>query len=121
MRNVAYKIYDYVEYAMKRIFMRNVNFIKIIISLLFLLTLQLFASDVQSNLVIRPSAKNCESIIKDGNKDLLVQRGCCSHHGGVCGCKSSRVTCCDGSYSPSCTCKGGETIIDEDEGFKIKL
>lgn len=32
--------------------------------------------------------------------------GCCSHHGGVCGCDSSvgRQTCCDGTYSPSCTC-----------------
>ena len=53
--------------------------------------------------------------------NVFARSGCCSHHGGVCGCKSSRVTCCDGSYSPSCTCKGGETIIDEDEGFKIKL
>jgi len=93
----------------------------IIISLLLLLTLQLFASDVQSNFVIQPDSKNCESIIKDGNKNLLVQRGCCSHYGGVCGCQSGWVTCCDGSYSPSCTCKSGETIIGEDEGFKIKL
>lgn len=93
----------------------------IIISLLLFLTLQLFASDVQNNFVIQSNSKNCESMIKDGDKDLLAQRGCCSHHSGVCGCQSGRVTCCDGSYSPSCTCKGGETIIDENEGFKIKL
>ena len=32
--------------------------------------------------------------------------GCCSWHGGVCGCDTSigREICCDGSYSPSCTC-----------------
>ena len=34
-----------------------------------------------------------------------AQRGCCSHHGGVCGCNSNgRQVCCDGSLSPSCTC-----------------
>ncbi len=32
------------------------------------------------------------------------QRGCCSHHGGVCGCSGGRKKCCDGSLSPSCTC-----------------
>jgi hypothetical protein len=32
--------------------------------------------------------------------------GCCSHHGGVCGCDSSvgKQSCCDGTLSPSCTC-----------------
>lgn len=32
------------------------------------------------------------------------RRGCCSHHGGVCGCKQSRALCCDGTLSPSCRC-----------------
>ena len=32
------------------------------------------------------------------------RRGCCSHHGGVCGCENGRAVCCDGSYSPSCGC-----------------
>ena len=90
----------------------------IIISLLLLLCLQLGASDTNNNFIIKPQPTNCETIVK---KDILAQSGCCSHHSGVCGCQSGRVTCCDGSYSPSCTCKGGETIIDEDEGFKIKL
>ena len=30
--------------------------------------------------------------------------GCCSHHGGVCGCKQHSTVCCDGSYSASCDC-----------------
>lgn len=34
----------------------------------------------------------------------IAKRGCCSHHGGVCSCRSGRTVCCDGSYSPSCTC-----------------
>jgi len=33
--------------------------------------------------------------------------GCCSHHQGVCGCSGGRTTCCDGTYSPSCSCFGG--------------
>jgi len=38
--------------------------------------------------------------------DQPNQRGCCSWHGGVCGCDSSsgRVRCCDGTLSPSCRC-----------------
>ena len=38
----------------------------------------------------------------------LARRGCCSHHGGVCGCDQAtdRIVCCDGTLSPSCTCSG---------------
>lgn len=32
------------------------------------------------------------------------KRGCCSHHGGVCGCQGGRALCCDGTLSPSCSC-----------------
>ncbi|MBN1663424.1 MAG: hypothetical protein JW943_07480 [Deltaproteobacteria bacterium] len=32
------------------------------------------------------------------------RRGCCSHHGGVCGCQDGRALCCDGTVSPSCGC-----------------
>ncbi|MCI5072581.1 hypothetical protein MRY82_06550 [bacterium] len=35
----------------------------------------------------------------------LKQRGCCSHHKGVCGCAADgRKLCCDGTPSPSCRC-----------------
>jgi len=37
-------------------------------------------------------------------KDELEKRGCCSHHGGVCGCSGDRAKCCDGALSPSCGC-----------------
>lgn len=33
-------------------------------------------------------------------------QGCCSHHGGVCGCGGVALRCCDGSTSPSCGCHG---------------
>lgn len=33
------------------------------------------------------------------------RQGCCSWHGGVCGCTPSGATrCCDGTTSPSCRC-----------------
>lgn len=45
------------------------------------------------------------SLAKDVNStDKIVQRGCCSHHGGVCGCSYGRSRCCDGQLSPSCNC-----------------
>jgi len=34
----------------------------------------------------------------------IAERGCCSWHGGVCDCIGGRVVCCDGTFSPSCTC-----------------
>jgi len=37
--------------------------------------------------------------------NVYAGRGCCSSHGGVCGCNSNgRQVCCDGSLSPSCRC-----------------
>ncbi len=47
----------------------------------------------------------CEGL-RAGHADeqQIAQRGCCSWHSGVCGCSRGRVTCCDGTTSPSCTC-----------------
>ena len=38
--------------------------------------------------------------------DPVQNRGCCSHHGGVCGCndQGTRAKCCDGVLSPTCGC-----------------
>ena len=48
---------------------------------------------------------SCEELKASGEShELLAQRGCCSWHKGVCGCSNGRVTCCDGTTSPSCTC-----------------
>ena len=38
------------------------------------------------------------------SSDIMQRRGCCSWHGGVCGCSGGRAVCCDGTYSPSCGC-----------------
>ena len=44
----------------------------------------------------------------DSNQEQLAQQGCCSHHGGECGCSGGRDVCCDGSYSPSCGCHAND-------------
>lgn len=44
----------------------------------------------------------------------IAGRGCCSHHGGECGCSNGRSKCCDGTLSPSCQC-----YKDETKGFEI--
>ena len=36
--------------------------------------------------------------------DYIAKKGCCSRHGGVCGCKNGRAKCCDGTTSPTCGC-----------------
>ena len=36
--------------------------------------------------------------------NLLAKAGCCSWHGGVCGCSGGRALCCDGALSPTCGC-----------------
>lgn len=38
------------------------------------------------------------------SREEAMQSGCCSWHGGVCGCSNGRKKCCDGTKSPSCTC-----------------
>ena len=38
------------------------------------------------------------------SQDKVQRSGCCSHHGGVCGCSGGRAMCCDGTLSPSCGC-----------------
>lgn len=50
----------------------------------------------------------------DVSQCLMAQRGCCSHHGGVCGCSGGRAKCCDGSLSPSCQC-----FRDEQKGLQL--
>ena len=64
--------------------------------------------------VCKPPISTKAELIPDDNmilaKNFSVeeeQRGCCSWHGGVCGCDSlsGRVICCDGTLSPTCTCR----------------
>ena len=42
----------------------------------------------------------------ESQKIEITRSGCCSWHGGVCGCDefTGRIICCDGTLSPSCRC-----------------
>lgn len=42
------------------------------------------------------------------------RRGCCSRHGGVCGCSGGHSKCCDGTLSPTCQC-----FMDENKGMQL--
>lgn len=45
-----------------------------------------------------------QSLAYSFDEEVVGRQGCCSWHGGVCGCSSGRALCCDGSLSPSCGC-----------------
>jgi len=75
---------------------------KILLSIMFIAT-ALFA-EIDVILPKTGELKNLKEICKDSKILEIKQRGCCSWHGGVSGCSNGRVTCNDGSYSPSCTC-----------------
>jgi len=65
-----------------------------------LVTLLLFSFNAYS-----ADQQQCDKLKADGaTQEQLARSGCCSWHGGVCGCSGERVTCCDGSLSPSCGC-----------------
>jgi len=46
----------------------------------------------------------CPMVLAAIQPPELFKRGCCSHHGGVCGCREGRALCCDGTLSPTCGC-----------------
>lgn len=81
-----------------------------VISMLMLFSLAAFAAPQNTCNTNKLVAFNYQTTtsIKD---DMLVlsgkdaeRSGCCSHHGGVCGCTNGRAQCCDGTLSPSCGC-----------------
>lgn len=64
---------------------------------------------ISAELVEADSCQNEESVSSD---DQVARRGCCSHHGGVCGCGGIKLRCCDGTNSPSCGCNAPDPRID---------
>lgn len=87
---------------------------KILLGLALLLSLNGIATEI----TVSDKKVDCEAILKTGDKDLIAQHGCCSHHQGVCGCNNGRDKCCDGTLSPSCTCNS-IVPIEEPVGTKI--
>jgi len=71
--------------------------------------LYILAANINTNI-----ENECKKIHLSGINELIHRSGCCSWHKGVCDCSASgRVICCDGTYSPSCTCRGGDLMIDQ--------
>ncbi len=58
----------------------------------------------KSNIDINKQEKCKQLIASNSSLDELQRSGCCSWHGGVCGCSNGRAACCDGTLSPSCGC-----------------
>lgn len=59
---------------------------------------------VALGLVFGVSAGSYSSDLTKTTTEITRRRGCCSHHGGVCGCSTGTAKCCDGTLSPSCGC-----------------
>jgi len=72
---------------------------KIIISVVFIFASLILQADTKQN-----ELQSSKKICKDLKAIEAKKSGCCSWHGGVSGCSGGRVTCNDGTYSPSCTC-----------------
>ena len=74
----------------------------------FVMSFSVFATtnENKSNALYKTNASVCAKLKSENKQDTkeYVQRGCCSWHGGVCGCTGGRVVCCDSTYSPSCLC-----------------
>ena len=74
---------------------------KLMIAVLMMFSFSAFAEEV-----------TCQPPQSDTSitSERIAQRGCCSWHGGVCGCSAGVVQCCDGSGSPSCRCHAADLI-----------
>jgi len=63
-----------------------------------------YADEVKFSELANPAQDlKLEIAISNANQKI-ARSGCCSWHGGVCDCIGGRVVCCDGTFSPSCTC-----------------
>jgi len=75
---------------------------KLRISLLILLAMVISIPCFAAPPVPDPDASYCAQVA--AQDPIELKRGCCSWHGGVCGCKNDRAVCCDGQFSPTCGC-----------------
>lgn len=87
---------------------------KMLLGLVLMFSLNGIAAEV----TVSDKKVDCAAILKTGDKELIAQRGCCSHHQGVCGCSNGRDQCCDGVLSPSCTCN---SIVPAEEATGAKI
>ncbi len=79
------------------------NLLTVLFLVVFAFSVTAFADQQPKPVGTNPAV--CAQLKKDGaSNETRARRGCCSWHSGVCGCSGTRVVCCDGTYSPTCTC-----------------
>ena len=86
-------------------------------SLLFAALVALFsftASAYAGHVSESKAAKAPVVYVSCDTRGRVYGQGCCSSHGGECGCQDGRDLCCDGALSPSCTCHSARTPVSEE-------
>jgi len=63
-----------------------------------------YADDFKVSELANPAPDLKLEIVTPSMEQKIARSGCCSWHGGVCDCIGGRVVCCDGTFSPTCTC-----------------
>jgi hypothetical protein len=63
-----------------------------------------YADDLKVSELANPAPDLKLGIVTLNLEQKIARSGCCSWHGGVCDCIGGRVVCCDGTFSPTCTC-----------------
>ncbi len=95
-----------------------INLVSVSLILLFGITFMVLAlslpgiSYAENLKVVELSMPKADLNLKIVTPDLeqkIARSGCCSWHGGVCDCVGGRIVCCDGTFSPSCTCHGNSS------------
>jgi len=83
--------------------------------LVFLVGLNVaFAAGIKDNLPAEGKTQEATQCVtlSSINKSAVERSGCCSYHGGVCGCSGGRQQCCDGKLSPSCLCHKEDGAVE---------
>lgn len=78
--------------------------------LIYIITIPLIFASLSFAEINRETSAENQCPAEQISIDLFAGQGCCSHHGGQCGCSGGRVKCCDGTLSPSCGCMKDDTI-----------
>jgi len=72
------------------------------------------AAELATKFIGARSWQQCKVRMVDltlASEDYPMGQGCCSWHGGECGCQNGRDQCCDGTLSPTCSCHNNGRAI----------
>ena len=80
-------------------------FLLVISTISFATAINDTSKDAQPTAITIQKQAECEKLLaSNATVEEIKRSGCCSWHGGVCGCSNGRAACCDGTLSPSCGC-----------------